>query len=105
MSAQKIKPVCPGEILQEEFLGPLTLSQYRLSKDIKVPARRINEIIHGVRAISIDTALRLGRYFGNSPEFWMQLQMRHDLTMGKQTEGKKLEREVSPYQFHARQFA
>jgi len=105
MSIQKIKPVTPGEILQEEFLAPLALSQYRLAKELKVPARRVNEIVHGTRSISIDTALRLSRYFGNSPEFWMQLQMRHDLTVGRHTEGKRLEREVSPYQVHMRQLA
>lgn len=76
---KKIKPIHPGEILLEEFLEPYKLSQYRLAKDIHVPPRRINEIVHGVRSISTDTALRLGRYFGMSPEFWLNAQMRYDL--------------------------
>ena len=72
-------PVHPGEILLEEFLGPLSVSQYRLAKDLGVPARRINEIVHGQRRISADTALRLARYFGTSEGFWMNLQARYDL--------------------------
>ncbi|MFA5854797.1 MAG: HigA family addiction module antitoxin [Candidatus Gracilibacteria bacterium] len=75
----KLKPVHPGEILSEEFLKPLKLSEYRLAKDIAVPPRRINEITHGKRSISADTALRLGKYFGISPEFWLNLQSHYDL--------------------------
>lgn len=69
----KLKPTHPGEVLMEEFIKPLEISQYRLAKDINVPPRRINEIVHGKRAISADTALRLGKYFGVSPEFWLNL--------------------------------
>lgn len=75
----KISAPHPGEILNEEFLKPLNISQYRLAKDISVPPRRINEIIHGKRSISADTALRLAKYFGSSAEFWMNLQAKYDL--------------------------
>lgn len=75
----KLKPTHPGEILMEEFLKPLGLSQYRLAKDISVPPIRISEIVHGKRAISADTALRFGKYFGNSAEFWLNLQNHYDL--------------------------
>ncbi len=90
----KLSPVHPGEILREEYLEPLELSQYRLAKDISVPARRINEIVHGTRAITADTALRLARYFGTSDRFWLNLQARHDLEMEKDRLGRRLEREV-----------
>jgi antitoxin HigA-1 len=76
---KKIGPIHPGEILNEEFLRPLNLSQYRLAKDIGVPPRRINEIVKGLRSISADTALRFSAYFGNSAEFWMNLQGKYDL--------------------------
>lgn len=76
---QKIPSVTPGEILKEEFLKPLKITEYRLSKDISVPPRRINEIVHGLRSISANTALRLGRYFRTSAEFWLNLQARYDL--------------------------
>jgi len=90
----QIPLIHPGEILQEEFLKPLNLSQYRLAKDVCVPPRRINEIVHGLRAITADTALRLGRYFQNTPQFWLNLQMKHDLEKQKEKLGKKFEREV-----------
>jgi len=77
--SRKIKPIHPGEILMEEFLTPFAISQYRLAKDISVPARRINEIVHGSRSISADTALRLGKYFNVSPQFWLNLQSHFDL--------------------------
>jgi len=77
-------PIHPGEILMEEFLKPLGLSQYRLAKEIGVPPRRINEIVHGKRSISVDTALRLSRYFGLSDRFWLNLQMRYDLEREKE---------------------
>lgn len=77
--AKKLQPIHPGEILNEEFLKPLAITQYRLAKDISVPPRRINEIVHGERAITADTALRLGRYFNVSPQFWLNLQSRYDL--------------------------
>lgn len=76
---KKIQSIHPGEILNEEFLEPFHITEYRLAKDISVPARRINEIVHGERAITVDTALRLGRYFGVSPAFWLNLQARYDL--------------------------
>jgi len=76
---KKIKPIHPGEILMEEFLIPLEISQYRLAKDIGVPPRRINEIVHGLRSVSADTALRLGKYFSNAPHFWLNLQSHYDL--------------------------
>lgn len=76
---KKLTPPHPGEILTEEFLKPLKITQYRLAKDTSVPPRRINEIVHGTRSISADTALRLARYFSTSPEFWLNLQARYDL--------------------------
>jgi len=79
--AKKIPPIHPGEILMEEFLEPFAISQYRLAKDIDVAPRRINEIIHGKRAISADTALRLGKYFRTSPQFWLNLQSHFDLAV------------------------
>jgi len=97
MSHRKMAPVHPGEILAEEFLGPMGVSQYRLAKDISVPARRINEIVHGIRALSADTALRLSRYFGTSDRFWLNLQARYDLEREKDRLGKRLENEVTPF--------
>ena len=88
-------PVHPGEILNEEFLQPLGVSQYRIAKDISVPARRINEIVHGLRGISADTALRLARYFGTSEEFCMNLQARYDLEVEKDRLRGRLEKEVA----------
>ena len=79
MSKRDLPPIHPGEILFEEFLEPMGVSQYRLAKDVNVDPRRINEIVHGTRAISADTALRLGRYFGTSARFWLNLQSHHDL--------------------------
>jgi addiction module HigA family antidote len=84
-------PVHPGEILLEEFLGPLGVSQYRLAKAVSVPARRINEIVHGQRRISADTALRLARYFGTSERFWINLQARYDLEVEKDRLGEALD--------------
>lgn len=78
---KKIQPIHPGEILMEEFLLPFAISQYRLAKDIDVAPRRINEIIHGTRAITADTALRLGKYFATSPQFWLNLQSHYDLAV------------------------
>jgi len=79
MTKKKLSPIHPGEILEEEFLKPMGVSQYRLAKDISVPPRRINEIVHGKRSITADTALRLGKYFGISAQFWLNLQTRYDL--------------------------
>jgi addiction module HigA family antidote len=96
MTRKVLPPIHPGEILMEEFLLPLGVSQYRLAKDICVPARRINEIVHGKRAISADTALRLSRYFGMSDRFWMNLQARYDIEMEKDLLADRLDREVRP---------
>ncbi|GAB4410305.1 MAG: hypothetical protein Kow00123_23900 [Anaerolineales bacterium] len=90
-------PVHPGEILLEEFLRPMGISQYRLAKDIGVHPRRINEIVHGKRAITANTALRLSRYFGLSERFWLNLQARYDLEVEKDRMAGKLEREVKVY--------
>jgi len=90
----KLPPVHPGDVLRAEYLEPLELSQYRLAKDISVPPRRINEIVHGARAITADTALRLARYFGTSDRFWLNLQARYDLETEKDRLGRRLEREV-----------
>lgn len=94
MASRKLAPIHPGEILLEEFLEPMGISQYRLAKDISVPARRINEIVHGMRAITADTALRLTRYFGTSERFWLNLQTRFDLEVEKDRLGARLDREV-----------
>ena len=94
MTEKIIQPVHPGEILAEEFLKPLKVSQYRLAKDINVPARRINEIVHGKRSITADTALRLSRYFGLSERFWLNLQSRYDLETEKDRLGGRIEEEV-----------
>ncbi len=95
MARKAHPPIHPGEILLEEFLEPMDLSQYRLAKDISVPARRINEIVHGKRGITADTALRLARYFGTSERFWMNLQIRHDLEVEKERLKGRLVREVA----------
>ena len=94
MSQQTLPPIHPGEVLLEEFLKPLGISQYQLAKDISVPARRINEIVHGKRAISADTALRLARYFSLSERFWLNLQARYDLEVEKDRLSHRLEAEV-----------
>jgi addiction module HigA family antidote len=90
-------PIHPGEILSEEFLAPLGISQSRIARDISVPPRRINEICLGKRAITPDTALRLGRFFGMSAEFWMTLQQRYDLECAKDALEARLERKVRPF--------
>ncbi len=91
---KKLKPVHPGEVLLEEFLKPLGLSQNRLSLDIGVHPRRINEIVLGKRSITADTALRLARYFGNSPQFWLGLQTDYDLDLAEDNLGNRLDREI-----------
>ncbi|MBI3568722.1 MAG: HigA family addiction module antidote protein [Gemmatimonadetes bacterium] len=92
--ARKLRPVHPGEVLLLDFLEPLELSQYRLAHSISVPPRRINEIVHGKRAITADTALRLARFFGTSEEFWLNLQARHDLEVERDRLGTRLKSEV-----------
>lgn len=94
MAARKLPPVHPGEILIEEFLAPMEISQYRLAKDISVSPRRINEIVHGNRSVTADTALRLSRYFGTSEKFWLNLQTGYDLEIEKDRLGDRLETEV-----------
>src|SRR5919106_4634979 len=94
MTPKKLAPVHAGEILLEEFLLPLGISQYRLAKDINVPPRRINEIVHGKRAISADTALRLARYFGTSEGFWLNMQSQFDLDVERDRLGGRLSQEV-----------
>jgi addiction module HigA family antidote len=95
MENKVMRPIHPGEILMEEFLIPMGITQYRLAKDISVPPRRINEIVHGKRAISADTALRLARYFGTTERFWMNLQTRYDMENQKDILGDRLQREVA----------
>ncbi len=94
MAAKRLSPVHPGEILMDEFLAPLGISQYRLAKDIGVPPRRINEIVKGRRAITADSALRLSRYFGLSAQFWMNLQTRYELDTTEDTLKGRLKKEV-----------
>jgi addiction module HigA family antidote len=94
---KKIAPVHPGEILLEEFLKPMDISQNRLAIDIRVPARRINEIVLKKRRISPDTALRLAKYFNMSPQFWLGLQMDYDLDVAQDILAEKIQQEVSEY--------
>jgi antitoxin HigA-1 len=94
VSNRKIEPINPGEILLEEFLEPLGISQYRLAKDINVDARRIHAIVHGERAVTADTALRLGRYFGTTARFWLNLQTQYDLETQRDALGDRLESET-----------
>jgi len=92
---RRLAPIHPGEVLLEEFLKPHGITQYRLAKELSVPPRRINEIAHGKRSISADTALRLARYFGTSEQFWLNLQARYDLEMERDRLGDRLLKEVS----------
>jgi addiction module HigA family antidote len=94
MAVKRLAPVHPGEVLQEDFLAPLRLTQYRLAKGLSVPPRRINEIVHGKRAITADTALRLARFFGTSERFWLNLQTGYDLEVERDRLGKRLPKEV-----------
>ena len=98
MAAKKLPPVHPGEILLEEFLVPMGISQYRLAKEISVPARRINEIVHGNRSITADTALRLARFFKTTEMFWVNLQTRYDLEVEKDKLANRLDVEVSVFE-------
>ena len=97
MTKKRLPPIHPGEILMEEFLKPMEISQYRLAKDINVPARRINEIVQGKRSITPDTALRLSRFFGLSERFWINLQARYDLEVEKDKLLDRLDEEVHIY--------
>jgi len=96
--ARKLKPVTPGEILLEEFMNPLGISQNKLARDIDVPVGRISDIVQGKRTITPDTALRLGLYFGTTPEFWVNLQSRYDLKIAKHELLPRIERDVRPAQ-------
>ena len=95
--AKKLTPITPGEILFEEFFQPMGISQAKLARDIKVPPNRINQVINGKREISTDTALRLGKYFGMEPEFWLNLQMRFNMKIVKEKAGQQIEREVKQH--------
>jgi len=101
MKNEKLTPIHPGEILLEEFLKPMRISQYRLAKDISVPPRRINEIVHGKRSITADTALRLGRFFGMSAQFWLNLQTRYDLEVTEDLLEGRLAEEVRTLEAHS----
>ncbi|MGZ3579561.1 MAG: HigA family addiction module antitoxin [Syntrophales bacterium] len=101
MRKKMLAPIHPGEILMEEFLKPLGVTQYKLAKDIHVPARRINEIVHGKRSITADTALRLSRYFNLSERFWLNLQARYDLEVEKDKLNDRIETEVKVLQISA----
>jgi addiction module HigA family antidote len=94
MKSKLLANITPGEILDEEFLKPMAITQYRLAKDIGVPPRRINEIVNGQRAVTADTALRLGRYFRMSPEFWLNLQSHYALEQEQERLGRRLDKEV-----------
>ena len=92
--AKKLSPITPGDVLLEEFLKPMEISQNQLAKDINVPANRVSQIIHAKREITADTALRLGRYFSIEPEFWLNLQLRYNMKIAKSKVGAKIQREV-----------
>ena len=97
MTDRAFAPVHPGEVLLEDFLEPMGISQYRLAKSINVAPRRINEIVHGKRAITADTALRLGLFFGMEEQFWLNLQTHHDLEVARTEAGERLKAEVVPH--------
>ena len=97
MNGRDFPPVHPGEVLLEEFLKPMSISQYRLAESIPVPARRINEIVLEKRGITADTALRLSRFFGNSAQFWMNLQTRYELESAREISASRIDREVRPH--------
>lgn len=96
-SGRRLPSVHPGEILRDEFLTPMDLSVYRLARALKVSRPRLNDIVIGRRAVTTDTALRLGRYFGTTPEFWINLQIRYDLDVAERTVRRKIEREIQPH--------
>ncbi|MEW6111691.1 MAG: HigA family addiction module antitoxin [Thermodesulfobacteriota bacterium] len=97
MKQKKVPPLHPGEVLLEEFMKPLQISQNQLGRDLRVPPRRINEIVHGKRGISADTALRLAQYFGTSAQFWMNLQADYDLEIAADAKAEKIERTIKPH--------
>ncbi len=95
--AEKLAPISPGEILYEEFLEPMDISQAQLARDLNVPPNRINQIVRGKREITADTALRLGQYFGIEPEFWLNLQLRYNMKVAQEKVGLQIKKEVKPY--------
>jgi antitoxin HigA-1 len=99
MTAEKLIPVHPGEVLLEEFLKPMELSQHRLALSLGVDARRINEIVLGKRRVTADTALRLSRFFGTTPQYWMGMQSDYDLDVAEDTLGNRLEIEVREFSY------
>ena len=98
--AKKLSPITPGDVLLEEFLKPMEISQNQLAKDINVPPNRVSQIIHGKREITADTALRLGKYFGIEPEFWLNLQVRYNVKVARNKLGTKIEKEVKTHFVH-----
>ena len=94
MTEEKLSPIHPGEVLLEDFMKPLGLTQYRVAQDIGVPALRISQIVRGQRAVTADTAMRLARYFGTSPDVWLRLQARYDLEVAEREYGERINREV-----------
>ena len=100
-SGRRLPPVHPGEILRDEFLTPMELSVYRLARALKISRPRLNDIVLGRRGVTTDTALRLGRYFGTTPEFWINLQSRHDLDVAERTLRVEIEREIEPHAANA----
>lgn len=96
-SGQRLPPVHPGEILRDEFLKPMGLSVYRLARALRISRPRLNDIVRGRRAVTVDTALRLGHYFGTTPAFWINLQTRFDLEVADGTMRRKIEREIEPH--------
>ncbi len=94
MDEERLPPIHPGEVLLEDFMKPLGLSQYRVAQDIGVPTLRISQIVHGKRAVTADTAMRLARYFGTSPDVWLRLQARYDLEVAERKYGDRIAREV-----------
>lgn len=97
VSGQALAPVHPGEVLRDEFLTPMALSVYRLVRALKVSRPRLNDLVLGRRGVTVDTALRLGRHFGTTPEFWINLQTRHDLDVAERTVRRRIEREIEPH--------
>lgn len=97
VASGRLAPVHPGEVLRDEFLTPMALSVYRLARELKVSRPRLNDIVLGRRSVTVDTALRLGRYFGTTPEFWINLQTRYDLDVAERTVRRDIEREIEPH--------
>ncbi len=102
---KKLEPITPGEILLKEFLKPLDINQSQLAKDINVPPNRINQIVHGKREITANTALRLGKFFGIEPEFWFNLQMRYNMKIARYKDGSTIEREVKEFKHHSKSYS